>query len=92
MTRTDAEALNTPLFREFLTVWIAFRDGFGLPYEGPWTDQPWPVMLVLSMFERLYTAEQNVRQGAGKAAPSGPSRDDQLRRSAGGQAKRARRR
>ena len=42
------------------------KDGFGLPYPGAWTDQPWPVAYGISLFQRLHALEQQ------EATPSQP--------------------
>lgn len=80
VTRTEAQAFDTPVFREFLNVWIALKDGFGLPYAGGWAEQPWPVVWALTLFERLHSLEQAEQRSKPKpsAKPSAPSREQQL--------------
>ena len=75
VTRSEAEALDTALFRDFLTVWLAHKDGFGLPYPGAWMDQPWTIGYSLTLFQRLYNLEQ--QQAA--TADSPPSEGSQPR-------------
>ena len=77
VTRSEAAALDTELFRDFLTVWLAVKDGFGLPYPGSWMEQPWPVCYALTLFERLHGLERQ-QAAATEPSPGGTPREKQL--------------
>ena len=78
VTRSEAEALDTELFRDFLTVWLAHKDGFGLPYPGSWTQQPWTVAYALVLFQRLYNLEQQQAVESSPSTAGGTTREKQL--------------
>ena len=49
------------MFRDFPTLWLAHKDGFGLPYPGAWMDQPWPVAYALTLFCTRYNGRRRRR-------------------------------